>query len=576
MKIAFDAIPLLGRKSGIGWCEAGQVSALTRMHPEHEYTLNYFAARHLEERKADLAPYLRNNVRTKHAFCVPYAYRTVSTFIPVPYSWFFGKNDLTHFFNYIVPPHVGGRTVVTVHDMVYKAYPETVRGRTKHMLDLGLVPSMKRADCIVTDSEFSRAEIIKYYPEFQEKIRVVPCGVDLEHFHKVSDAVEISRVREKYQIGGDYFLYLGTLEPRKNLVNLITAYAEYAKNFDQPAKLVLAGAKGWLYDEIFAQVESLHLQEHVLFTQYIDSADMCALMSGALAFTFPSLYEGFGMPPLEAMACETPVLVSDAASLPEVTGNSAVIVNATDTQSITQGLCVLHEDENLRKRLSAEGIARAQGFTWEHSAALLYDIYAELLGMTMLAPETPKNYDVPSEIEKLDVPPEIEKRISSVDWQSYSTAYGNAVNSSYEGKYNIPVLLRQLWSPDHKLAEQAASALDAALCHQHVMIDDAAVPAYDILLRRLREIPSDNAGELTEELLWLFDGFAECTSPEFLRNERTKYDGLHKDWDFPDYAKALRQRLLQDRAELTRFAASPNPDTQEAVACLIKDLEEGA
>ncbi len=567
MKIAFDAIPLLGRKSGIGWCEAGQVSALTRLHPEHEYQLNYFAARHLEERKADLAPYLRDHVTAKHAFCVPYVYRTVSTFIPVPYSWFFGKNDLTHFFNYIVPPHVGGRTVVTVHDMVYKAYPETVRGRTKHMLDLGLVPSMKRADCIVTDSEFSKSEIIKYYPEFAEKIRVVPCGVDTGTFHKIYDDVEISRVREKYKIGERYFLYLGTLEPRKNLVSLITAYAEYAKSFDKPAQLVLAGAKGWLYDEIFAQVESLQLQKNVLFTQYIDSADMCALMSGALAFTFPSLYEGFGMPPLEAMACGTPVLVSDAASLPEVTGKSAVIVDAKDTQSITRGLCALHEDEALRERLSQEGLARAQGFSWEHSASLLYDIYAELLGMTMLAPDKPP---------KPDVPPEIEKLINSVDWLSYSTAYGNAVNSSYEGKYNIPALLRQLWSPDHKLAEQAASALDAALCHQHVMIDDAAVPAYDILLRRLREIPSDNTGELTEELLWLFAGFAACTSPEFLHNERTKYDGLHKDWDFPDYAKALRRKMAEDAAEFTRFAASPNTDTQEAVACLINDLEEGA
>ena len=140
MKLAFDALPLLGRMTGIGYCEAGQVSAITRLHPEHSYTLNYFAMRHLKERAADIAPYLQAHVKAKHALCIPYAYRLASTFLPVPYAWFFGKNDLTHFFNYIVPPHVGGKTVVTVHDMVYKAYPETVRGRTRHMLDLGLVP----------------------------------------------------------------------------------------------------------------------------------------------------------------------------------------------------------------------------------------------------------------------------------------------------------------------------------------------------------------------------------------------------------------------------------------------------
>ncbi|MCR5718286.1 MAG: glycosyltransferase family 4 protein [Oscillospiraceae bacterium] len=379
MKIAFDAVPLLGRMTGIGYCEAGQVSALTRLHPEQEFTLNYFAARHLHERAAEIAPYLRENVRANHAFCIPYAYRLVSAFVPVPYRWFFGKQELTHFFNYIVPPHTGGKTVVTVHDMVYRAFPETVRGRTRHMLDLGLVPSMRRADRIVTDSAFSKSEIIRYYPQFAEKIRVVPCGVDTGRFHPVRDTAEIARVREKYHIGETYFLYLGTLEPRKNLVRLVSAYAEYVRNTDSPAQLVLAGGKGWLYDEIFANVQTLGLAELVRFTQYIDSADLCALMSGALAFTFPSLYEGFGMPPLEAMACGTPVLVSDAASLPEVTGKSAVTVRAEDVHSITEGLCRLHEDAALRERLSQEGLERAKGFTWEKSAELLWQVYQEIL-----------------------------------------------------------------------------------------------------------------------------------------------------------------------------------------------------
>ncbi len=380
MRIAFDAIPLLGRMTGIGYCEAGQVSAMTRLHPEHTYQLNYFAARQLAQRRRELAPYLGGHVTARHAFCVPYLYRAVSTFVPIPYSWFFGRNDLTHFFNYIIPPHVGGKTVVTVHDMVYRAFPETVRGRTKTMLDMGLVPSMRRADAIVTDSEFSRSEIVKYYPQFAGKIRVVPCGVDLQRFHPVEDAAAIAQVRKTYGIGERYFLYLGTLEPRKNLERLIEAYAAYAKSMDDPAQLVLAGGKGWLYDGIFARVQALGLEDRVIFTQYIASEDMCALMSGALAFTFPSLYEGFGMPPLEAMACGTPVLVSDAASLPEVTGNSAVIVRAEDTDSITQGLVRLATDADLRRRLSQEGLARAKTFTWERSAGMLYDIYREVLG----------------------------------------------------------------------------------------------------------------------------------------------------------------------------------------------------
>lgn len=380
MHISFDALPLMGRLTGIGYCEAGQVKAMTKLHPEDAFTLNYFAIRHLNDRKADIQPYLRENTTAHHVFCHPYLYRLVSTFLPVPYRWFFGKKaDVTHFFNYIVPPFVHGKTVVTVHDMVYRAYPETVRGRTKHMLDLGLVPSMRRADRIVTDSEFSRSEIIKYYPEFSEKIRVVPCGVDTEKFHPETDPDKIAAMRNKYGIPKNYFLYLGTLEPRKNLERLIDAYAQFAgKQADTPA-LVLAGGKGWLYDGIFAKVKALGLQDNVLFTQYIDSADMCALMSGALAFTFPSIYEGFGMPPLEAMACGTPVLVSDAASLPEVTGDCAVIVKPDDTDSIANGLERLYLDENLRRRLSAEGLERAKLFSWERSAQMLYAIYEEIV-----------------------------------------------------------------------------------------------------------------------------------------------------------------------------------------------------
>jgi glycosyltransferase involved in cell wall biosynthesis len=247
------------------------------------------------------------------------------------------------------------------------------------MLDLGLVPSMKRADRIVTDSQFSRAEIIRYYPEFADKIRVVPCGVDRNRFHPETDTARCLAVRERYGIDGDYFLYLGTLEPRKNLERLIEAYAEFAASHANPARLVLAGGKGWLYDGIFARVQELGLEKRVLFTQYIDGRDMCALMSGALAFVFPSLYEGFGMPPLEAMACGTPVLVSDAASLPEVTGDSAVIVRADSVSSIAQGLHQLFTDIPLRRRLSGEGLERAKLFSWEHSAELLYDVYAELL-----------------------------------------------------------------------------------------------------------------------------------------------------------------------------------------------------
>ncbi len=381
MKIAFDALPLVSERiTGIGWCEAGQTSAMAELYPENEYVYNFFSQKGDTQKTERIKQFLNTGIKTNTADFSGYLYRLISNFLPVPYYKFFGCDcDITHFFNYIVPPKVKGKTVVTVHDMVYKAFPETVRARTKYMLDTGLKKSMKRADLIVTDSEFSKSEIIKYFPEYGDKIRVVPCGVDLNKFHPCNDTDKIEQVKKSMEIIGDYFLYLGTIEPRKNLKNLISAYAKFLKENNNSPKLVLAGAKGWLYDDIFNEVKNLNLENQVIFTKYVPSEDINALMCGAVAFVFPSIYEGFGMPPLEAMACGVPVLTSGEASLPEVTGDNAVIIDAYSIDSIAEGLGRIFHDKNLREKLSRNGIERAENFTWKKSAEILYKVYRELL-----------------------------------------------------------------------------------------------------------------------------------------------------------------------------------------------------
>lgn len=380
MKIAFDALPLVSERiTGIGWCEAGQTTKMAELYPDNEYVYNFFAS-HDDIKNERIKQFLNTGIKTNTANFSGYLYRLISNFLPLPYCKFFGSDcDITHFFNYIVPPEVRGKSVVTVHDMVYKAFPETVRARTKYMLDTGLKKSMKRADLIVTDSEFSKSEIVKYFPEYRDKIRVVPCGVDLNKFHPCTDNDKIERVKKDFETGEEYFLYLGTIEPRKNLERLIEAYAEFVKNTDNPPNLVLAGAKGWLCDSICEKAEKLGIEKHVIFTKYVPSEDINALMCGALAFVFPSIYEGFGMPPLEAMACGVPVLASGEASLPEVTGNSAVIVDAYSVNSISEGLGRIYSDKNLRERLSREGLERSEKFTWDKSAEILYKVYLELL-----------------------------------------------------------------------------------------------------------------------------------------------------------------------------------------------------
>lgn len=380
MNITFDAIPLIADKiTGIGWCEAGQTMKLAELYPEHRFEYSFFA-----DRRGNAVRQIKQFSGRKiglNTSCFPKKlYRLLSVMLPVPYSAFFGKrSDITHFFNYIIPPGVKGKTVVTVHDMVYKAFSETVRGRTRFMLDAGLKKSLRRADIVVTDSEFSRSEIVKYFPWCEKKLRVVPCGVDTEKFRPCDDKQKIADVKAALGIEGEYFLYLGTIEPRKNLERLITAYSAFSKKTGDPPKLVLAGGKGWLYDGIFARVKALGLENSVIFTKYVPSGDMNALMCGALAFVFPSLYEGFGMPPLEAMACGVPVLVSGEASLPEVTGDCAVIVDPYDVKSIANGLYRLYRDEDLRRDLGRQGVERAKEFSWERSARMLYNIYKELM-----------------------------------------------------------------------------------------------------------------------------------------------------------------------------------------------------
>ncbi|MCR4646191.1 MAG: glycosyltransferase family 4 protein [Oscillospiraceae bacterium] len=369
MRIAFDALPLLGVRTGIGWCEAGQAAALIRQHPEDRFYFQGTALRHRAEKKALLRPFLQENTAMQ---LVP-----GSRFLP--HAWQFGRSaDVTHFFNYIIPAGVAGKTVVTVHDMVLHAHPETMHSRTRQLLRLRLRQSMERADRIVTDSAFSCREIARYYPAYAKKVRIVPCGVDLQCFRPVTDADKLRAVRECYRTGEHYFLYLGTLEPRKNIPRLISAYAAYAGCYQEPARLVLAGAWGWGCEAIFQRIRALHLESKVVLTQYVAAEDLCALLSGAVGFVYPSLYEGFGMPPLEAMACGTPVLVSDAASLPEVVGDCALTVPAEDTVGIARGLCRLHEDAALRDRLSQAGRRRAAQFTWERSADRLYDVYREI------------------------------------------------------------------------------------------------------------------------------------------------------------------------------------------------------
>lgn len=378
MKIAVNIQPMLhSDKSGIGFYELELLNALTEFDKKDSFILQYFDPKRKLDNPA--TRFCKKNVSSHPCnWFNPTLYQLLWIFLPVPYSLFFNdKPDVTMFFNYYLPPFARGKKLLVVYDAVIKDHPETMSLKTRTMLKLTLKRSIKRADKIITISQFSKGQIVKHFGVTPEDIIVIPCAADEKRFYPIADRAGVQRrVCPKYGIDGKYFLYLGNLEPRKNITRLIEAYSIAVKKKSDLPLLVIAGGKSWQYKEIFDKVKSFDLSDKVIFTGYVDDDDVVLLMNGAEAFCFPSLYEGFGMPPLEAMACGTPVIVSNTTSLPEVVGECGISVDPYNVSEISDALIKM-TDAEFNKEQRIAGIERAKAFSWKKSAELLI---AELEG----------------------------------------------------------------------------------------------------------------------------------------------------------------------------------------------------
>lgn len=380
MKVVFEAqLFLKGNKTGIAWCADNLIRELAKDR-QIEWQCDYFMLGYGQEEEDKVRAYEKCGVKMQACWWFHNVlYKLLWSVFPIPYHLFFrDKRDITQFFNFIIPPGVKGKTVTIVHDMAYLSHSNTVADRTRRWLLWNMEKSCKRADKIVTVSEFSKKEIIKYLNIKEEKIVVMPNGVDGDFFYP-RQKEEIEQIKDRFQIKREYFLYLGTLEPRKNIERLLEAYARLKEEREENIPfLVLAGQKGWLYDSIFQLVEKLRLKEQVLFTGYIKQEDVPALLSGATAFIFPSLYEGFGMPPLEAMACGTAVITSNTSSLPEVIGEAGILINPYSVEEIKEAMKKVWKEKDFADRLRKAGRERAKEYTWERSARVLKEVYLEL------------------------------------------------------------------------------------------------------------------------------------------------------------------------------------------------------
>ncbi|MBN2002760.1 MAG: glycosyltransferase family 4 protein [Anaerolineae bacterium] len=273
-----------------------------------------------------------------------------------------------------VPAHVlplarPRRALVTVHDLGYRYFPEAHPPGKRRYLDWSTRWNVWAASHVLADSQATRDAIVREYGAPASKITVAYPGYDTT-LAPIRDPQVLAAVRARYGIPGDYILALGSIQPRKNLVRLINAFAQILERHPG-LTLTLAGPDGWLSAPIVGRVKELGLEKRVLFPGYVAERDKAALISGARAFAFPSLYEGFGFPALEAQACGVPLLASNTSSLPEVTGEGALQVNPLDESAIAQGLRRLLEDATLRRELTDLGQKNLSRFSWATTAEIV-------------------------------------------------------------------------------------------------------------------------------------------------------------------------------------------------------------
>lgn len=299
--------------------------------------------------------------------------------IPLPIEWLLGPLDLFHSPDFTLPPtRPRTRTLLTVHDLSFMRVPHCFEPALLDYLMREVPRSIQHADHIIADSENTRQDLITLLNVPAERISVVYAGVD-PRFRPDQDARTRALVRERYHLPERFILSVGTLQPRKQFDMLVKIMPTLLQPHPD-LHLVIAGGRGWLEEPLFKLVREMGLEQRVHFLGFVADDDLPTLYNLAEVFALPSLYEGFGLPPLEAMACGVPTVVSDVSSLPEVVGEAAIRVKPDDQRGWAAALLRILADRDLREQLRTAGIARAAQFTWERAAQTLWQIYKRVAG----------------------------------------------------------------------------------------------------------------------------------------------------------------------------------------------------
>ena len=374
MKIGIDISLTVGEKAGVGYYTANLVDALAKIDRTNKYLLYpFFYHIYHPEFKTAIAP-CRKNFHL-HGKKIPKKIIDRLWHSRVPRKWILGNVDILHSTTFCAPRDHYGKLIVTIYDISFLTLPEChTEANRQHCLK-GTLDAVRYADRIIAISNHGKQELVKYFDADPDKIVVThlaakdifaPCGPE-----------EQNRVLEKYGISRGFIFTVGSYEPRKNIGTLIRAYVNLPENIKKQHPLVIAGGKGWLNSDIDALIES-QVSSQIRRIGYVDEQELPALYSAAAAFVYPSLYEGFGLPILEAMSCGAPVITSNTSSMPEISGDAALLFDPTNVQQLTTLLNEVMGNAKLRKELSRKGMKRAGQFSWEKTARATLKIYEDL------------------------------------------------------------------------------------------------------------------------------------------------------------------------------------------------------
>jgi len=354
-KIGIDIQTTLGQKTGFGFYVSNLTKALKKVDKNNKYVF--------------LKP------ETEKDFSAPQ--RFLWDQVKLPKLAREAKISLLHQPAFSAPVGYRGKVVVTVHDVIAVLFGQDIPFFSRQYFARWMPFSYRFADKIICVSEHTKKDLMRHLRINEEKMVVIPEAAG-EQFRPITDEKAISRILEKYHIDSRYILHVGTLNPRKNLDFLIKVFSRVHRLIPD-VKLVITGKKGWHFDSLFELVTQLGLEKYIIFTGYIEDNEAPYLYSGASVYAFPSIYEGFGLPPLEAMSCGTPVVASDTSSIPEVVGNAGILLDPKDTESWVKALVRLLRNVDEQKRYSDKSLKQAQNFSWRKTAQATVDVYEELL-----------------------------------------------------------------------------------------------------------------------------------------------------------------------------------------------------